>query len=195
MTASGSPTPSMSISTGPGQTGLPAGATFNDHGDGTATLESTSISPAGTYTFTITATNGVNPDATQAFTLTIAPASVPLFITGSEIYGSTPAFSEEGSLPAGISVTGTARCTTVNGGTPITSELDPVWSYRIDGSSCSGLTLSGDGASNYVISYVGGDFAVTADSSPLRAPLPPGAPDDTLVPLPRPRSPPVTAPP
>ena len=51
--------------------------TFTDNGDGTATLAGTpAASTAGRYPITITATNGVSPDATQSFTLTVnaAPA-------------------------------------------------------------------------------------------------------------------------
>ena len=54
---------------------LPAGVTLTDNGDGTATLASTSATAAGVYQFTIDASNGVGPDATQAFTLTVAAAS------------------------------------------------------------------------------------------------------------------------
>ena len=48
--------------------------TFTDNGDGTATLAGTpAAGTAGSYPITITATNGVSPDATQSFTLTVAP--------------------------------------------------------------------------------------------------------------------------
>ena len=56
---------------------LPSGVTFTDNGDGTATLAGTpAAGTAGTYSLTITASNGVGPDATQTFTLTVdvAPA-------------------------------------------------------------------------------------------------------------------------
>jgi len=49
-------------------TGLPAGVTLVDLGSGKGTLAGTM--PAGVHTFTITASNGVLPDATQLFTLT-----------------------------------------------------------------------------------------------------------------------------
>jgi large repetitive protein len=57
---------------------LPSGVTFVDNGNGTATLAGT---PApGTpndYDFTITASNGVSPHATQSFTLTVyEPATI-----------------------------------------------------------------------------------------------------------------------
>ena len=51
--------------------------TFIDNGDGTATLAGTpAAGTGGTYPITITASNGVAPDATQTFTLTVdeAPA-------------------------------------------------------------------------------------------------------------------------
>ena len=51
--------------------------TFVDNGDGTATLAGTpAAGTGGTYALTITAANGVLPDATQSFTLTVdqAPA-------------------------------------------------------------------------------------------------------------------------
>ena len=69
MTTTGFPTPALS------ETGaLPTGVTFVDNGDGTATLAGTpAAGTGGTYPLTITATNGVSPDATQTFTLTVAP--------------------------------------------------------------------------------------------------------------------------
>ncbi|WP_167975071.1 DUF2341 domain-containing protein [Lentzea indica] len=67
VTTTGSPTPSLSV-TG----ALPSGVTFVDNGNGTATLAGTPASTAtGTYPLTITAANGVSPNATQSFTLTV----------------------------------------------------------------------------------------------------------------------------
>ena len=55
-----------------GGTTLPAGVTFVDNGDGTATLSGIPAAlSSGTYSFLITASNGVGTDATQAFTLTV----------------------------------------------------------------------------------------------------------------------------
>ena len=56
---------------------LPGGVTFHDNGDGTATIAGTPApGTTGTYTLCLTATNGIAPDATQTFTLTVnqAPA-------------------------------------------------------------------------------------------------------------------------
>ena len=67
VTTTGTPTPPLSESGS-----LPSGVTFTDNGNGTARLAGTPGSgTAGTYPITITATNGVSPDATQSFTLTV----------------------------------------------------------------------------------------------------------------------------
>jgi hypothetical protein len=55
-----------------GSAALPTGVSFHDNGDGTATLAGTpAAGTGGTYSFTITADNGVTPKATQAFKLTV----------------------------------------------------------------------------------------------------------------------------
>jgi hypothetical protein len=77
VTTTGTPTPSLSD----GSAMLPTGVTFTDNGNGTATLAGTTT-VAGITQFTITASNGVQPNATQHFTLTIlaaAPASISVF--------------------------------------------------------------------------------------------------------------------
>ena len=56
---------------------LPTGLTFTDNHDGTATISGTpAAATGGTYTLTLGDTNGISPDASQAFTLTVnqAPA-------------------------------------------------------------------------------------------------------------------------
>jgi len=77
VTTTGTPTPSLSD----GSAMLPTGVTFTDNGNGTATLAGTTT-VAGITQFTITASNSVQPNATQHFTLTIlaaAPASISVF--------------------------------------------------------------------------------------------------------------------
>ena len=69
VTASGTPMASLSESGF-----LPSGVTFVDNGNGTATLAGTATQ-SGTFPITITASNGVEPDASQAFTLTVTPVS------------------------------------------------------------------------------------------------------------------------
>ncbi len=72
VTTTGAPPPTLA------QTGtLPNGVTFTDNGDGTATISGApAVDTGGTYTLVFTASNGIDPDATQNFTLTVdqAPA-------------------------------------------------------------------------------------------------------------------------
>jgi hypothetical protein len=67
VTATGVPKPAFS------ETGaLPSGVTFTDNGNGTATLAGTPAAGSeATYPITITASNGITPNATQSFTLTM----------------------------------------------------------------------------------------------------------------------------
>jgi sugar lactone lactonase YvrE len=68
VTATGQPIPALSASGA-----LPAGVTFRDNHNGTATLSGTpAAGTAGTYKLTITAGNGLAPNANQAFTLTVS---------------------------------------------------------------------------------------------------------------------------
>jgi hypothetical protein len=72
VTAVGTPTPTLTVSGT-----LPAGVTFVPSPGGTGTLSGTpAAGTGGTHAITFTASNGVLPDATQPFTLTInqAPA-------------------------------------------------------------------------------------------------------------------------
>jgi sugar lactone lactonase YvrE len=81
VTATGTPTPTFAL-TG----ALPSGVTFDTT---TGVLSGTpATGTKGTYPLTITASNGVSPDATQSFTLTVYLAafntsSLPLAVTGS----------------------------------------------------------------------------------------------------------------
>ena len=70
VTTTGTPAPTLSESGT-----LPTGVTFTDNGNGTATLAGTpGAGTGGTYPITITASNGVAPNATQSFTLTVNEA-------------------------------------------------------------------------------------------------------------------------
>ena len=55
---------------------LPAGVTFVNNGDGTASITG-SAKTSGTYAITVTADNAVSPVATQDFTLTVSGPSAP----------------------------------------------------------------------------------------------------------------------
>ncbi len=72
VSASGFPTPSFTL-TGT----LPAGLTFADKGNGTATISGTpAAGAAGTYTVTVNVTNDM-ADPSQSLTVTVLPASSP----------------------------------------------------------------------------------------------------------------------
>jgi len=76
---------------------LPNGVTFVDNGNGSAVLSGTPApGTAGTYPITITATNGIAPDATQTFTLTV----VALGITTSHLPRATIGSTYSGTLTA-----------------------------------------------------------------------------------------------
>lgn len=65
--ATGAPVPTLTL-TG----ALPANVSFVDNGDGTGSFAGTAIE-SGTYPVVIVASNGIAPDATQAFTLIVSP--------------------------------------------------------------------------------------------------------------------------
>jgi large repetitive protein len=113
---------------------LPSGVSFTDNGDGTATIAGTpAVGSGGSYPITITASNGVPPDATQAFTLTVT--EVPAFTSGNHttfgvgIAGSfsvtthagfptATTLTEAGALPSGVSFTDNGDGTATISGTP-----------------------------------------------------------------------------
>ncbi len=79
VTTTGAPTPTLSETRA-----LPRGVTFQANGNGTATLSGTSASGTnGTYNITITAQNGITPNATQSFTLTVNTAPMITSTSGS----------------------------------------------------------------------------------------------------------------
>jgi hypothetical protein len=69
ITTSGYPVPSLSFSPAGS---LPAGVMFVDNHNGTATI-SGKPTVSGTFSFWITATNGVSPQSLQSFSLTVKP--------------------------------------------------------------------------------------------------------------------------
>ncbi|MDQ1741215.1 MAG: large repetitive protein, partial [Pseudonocardiales bacterium] len=109
---------------------LPAGVTFTDNGDGTATIGGTPTA-AGTFPITIKASNGVAPDATQAFTLTVNQApditsadhtTFTVGTAGSFTVTTSPAADTvtqtTGTLPSGVSFTDNGDGTATLAGTP-----------------------------------------------------------------------------
>jgi hypothetical protein len=105
---------------------LPAGLTFTDNGNGTATLAGTPATPDGTSVLTFSATNQVG-SATQTFDLTIGP---PLFLSAPQAVftaGTAGSFTvlasgnptlKTGILPPGLEFTDHGGGTAIITGTP-----------------------------------------------------------------------------
>ncbi|HEX3538948.1 MAG TPA: MBG domain-containing protein [Acidimicrobiales bacterium] len=144
--ASGVPTAALSESGA-----LPAGISFHDNGDGTATLSGTpSSGDAGPHSLTITASNG--PFDTQDFTLNID--TPPSFITadaGQMSKGQSntiavrtggfphAALSESGPLPTGVTFHDNLDGTGTLSGTPADASND---SYSFDLTAANGISPS-----------------------------------------------------
>ncbi|WP_395728672.1 hypothetical protein [Nakamurella sp.] len=92
VSATGTPLPGLAA------TGLPAGLTFTDNGDGTATLAGRPTS-AGTRTVQVTAANGTAPDAQQNLAVTVAPPAAPIKATGKP---GTPVLSDDNGWDTGL---------------------------------------------------------------------------------------------
>ena len=173
---------------------LPAGLTFTDNGDGTATIAGTpAAASGGSYPVTLTATNA-SGTISQAFTLTNAEAptitSPPTaaFVTGiAGTYNVTttgyPAatISESGALPAGLSFTTNGNGTATIAGTATTAGTYPVSlsATNVSGSTstlaltitvgtAAAPTISSLATANFTVGQVG-SFAVTTTGAPAPA--------------------------
>jgi hypothetical protein len=130
ITATGYPIPAIILAGS-----LPAGLTFVDNNDGTATISGTpDVGIQGNYGLDITATNGVLPNATQELTLTVNPSSVAPEITSAAIatfeVGSAGSFTVTatgfptseievaGALPSGVTFVDNKDGTGMLSGTP-----------------------------------------------------------------------------
>jgi hypothetical protein len=112
ITTTGSPTPALTRSGA-----LPSGVTFIDNGNGTATLSGTpALGTVGSYGITITANNGVSPNATQSFNLTVEKAdqTITFGAVTNKTYGD-PDFNVSATASSGLAVSfsslTTAKCT------------------------------------------------------------------------------------
>jgi hypothetical protein len=98
VTATGVPAPTFSVTSG----SLPSGVTLSSAGvlSGTPALGT-----VGSYLITINATNGIAPDATQIFTLTVQQATATVTLTQlSQNYNAQPKTVGVNTNPNGLSV-------------------------------------------------------------------------------------------
>lgn len=125
--------------------------------------------PVGSYTIDSSTCSGLSLTGTQAFgyqivytdgPYTVSPKPVVVTATGTAAYGTSPTFTPQATLPSGVSLAGSLTCTKLTGNIPISTTL-AVRTYTIDATSCSGLSLTGAGSSNYSIQYANGPFTVT----------------------------------
>jgi hypothetical protein len=154
---SGFPAPALTL-TG----ALPAGVTFTDNGNGTGTLSGTPASgTAATYPITFTANNGVAPNGTQSFTLTVNTA--PVITSGASTTftvgtlgtftvtttgAPTAALTETGALPGGVTFTDNGNGTATLGGTPTAGGTYPITikATNASGNTTQNFTLTVDQA-------------------------------------------------
>jgi len=127
---SGNPTAAISLFNNPAS--LPTGVSFTDNGNGHGTLSGTpGTGTGGSYPLVFTAINGVLPNATLNFTLTIkqpvaftSAASTTLTTGAAGSFNVTttgypaPSFSESGALPTGVTFTDNGNGTASLAGMP-----------------------------------------------------------------------------
>jgi hypothetical protein len=125
VTATGYPAPEIS------ETGsMPEGLVFDIQPGGTATISGTPApGTGGVYPITITASNGIEPDAVQYFVLTVAPtitsapsattlAGAPFSFTVTTAGLPVASITKSGSLPTGLHFTDDRNGTATISGTP-----------------------------------------------------------------------------
>jgi hypothetical protein len=189
VTTGGYPAPSF------GWSNVPPGLTFTDNGDGTATLAGTPTM-AGTYAMALSAANAYGaaqqtltvtveqaPAITSGDTATLTVGTAGTFtVTGT---GSpTPAFTEAGALPSGVTFTDNGNGTATLAGTPATGTTG---SYPITITAANGVgsnatqaftltvdaaplapTITNGNAATFTVGTAG-TFAVTSTGSPTSA--------------------------
>ena len=149
---------------------LPSGVTFINQSNGTAILSGTpTAGRGGTYMLTITADNGVTPDATQSFLLTVNEGpqftnpSSTVFAVGTVnsfpilTYGfPAPSLTESGTLPQGVTFTDNGDGTATLSGTPTADGIGP---YTI---TLTAHNTSGNDATQSFTLMVGQAPAITS---------------------------------
>ena len=197
VTTTGTPTSQVSL-TG----SRPSWLSFVDNTDGTATLSGTPDSGSDdSYTFTVTASNGVLPSATQTFLLTVTQA--PAFTTpaNATFTVATPgifnvetranpvaALTKTGSLPGGVSFSDDGDGTAMLEGTPAAGSAG---SYSITITAANGITPN---ATQTFALTIEGSGTPTPTPNPSGTPTPTPNPSGTPTPTPNPSATPTPTP-
>jgi LPXTG-site transpeptidase (sortase) family protein len=158
VTTSGYPTGASMLITETGS--LPAGVTFVDNGNGTATLSGTpTAGSAGTYPLTIKSSNGVSPEATQSFSLGVNRVATTTSltsdlpdpsVTGQSVTFSYAVNSASGTPTGNVTVSdGTNNCT----GTVAAGSCD--------------ITFTNPGTANFTGTYAGDGTFIGSTSTTL----------------------------
>ncbi len=141
VTTSARPTPSLAESGA-----MPAGVSFIDNGDGTATLSGTPApGSAGTYDLRITAANGVPPAAVQSFVLAVQgpPAITIANPSAGARYTRGQHVDASYSCQEGAHGTGISACRgTVASGRPISTSAIGRHSFTVTATSTDGLSTT-----------------------------------------------------
>jgi hypothetical protein len=177
---------------------LPAGVTFTNNGNGTATLAGTpGAGTGGAYPITINASKGVGAPAVQSFTLTVnqAPAitsgNAAIFTVGSSgtfNVGATGfpivTLSAAGALPSGVSFTDNGNGTATLAGTPAAGTAA---SYSLTITAANGVGANATQAFTLTVnasSLAQADTYSIAHDTPLNVAAPGILGNDTGVPPP-----------
>ncbi len=167
VTTSGFPTGASMVLSETGDV-LPSAVTFTDNHDGTATIAGTpDAGTQGDYHIVITATNGVLPDATQNFTLTVLnlapqPIAVPLesFDTVGNVQLQVAAGASLSTPEIFVSWNLLSNFTNVDG-------PDPMSAVAAAGTTANGGTFDIAADGTFVFTPKPGDAALT-DSFPYQ---------------------------
>jgi nitrogen regulatory protein PII-like uncharacterized protein len=143
---------------------LPAGVTLTDNGDGTATLAMDSSTAAGVYTFTIKAANGVSPDATQTFTLTVNAA--PAFTSADNATFVAGAAQTFAVTTAGLPIAAISTGDTLPSGVTLTDNGDGTATLAMDSSTAAGVYTFTIKAANGVSPDATQTFTLTVNAAP-----------------------------
>jgi Putative Ig domain len=162
VTTTGNPTPALTKSGD-----LPSGVSFSDNGNGTATLAGTPASgTAGTYPLTITASNGILPNAVQSFTLTVSAAGPNVTINQASAQGDPTA-----SSPINFTVVFSAPVTDFTGSdVALAGTAGGTKSATVTGSGTTyNVAVTGMTTAGTVVASVPAGVAYDASSRPNQA--------------------------